>query len=197
MREQRSQTRAELATLWNVDISNIAKIEGGHSKSLKQTQLEQLAAYWKMSIAELTAELSGELGDKTKPLPEPLGAGRSAVRPIPEYSDFPFHAGSPTEPVDYIYRDFPKERATSHLEAYPVKGTCLAPIINEGDRIIVDREAAIDNGDIVACRIDGTLHLARLKKIAGELWLENGDGHHRMESCEASAVVIEVIRRLK
>ncbi|MFA4917133.1 MAG: S24 family peptidase, partial [Syntrophales bacterium] len=65
------------------------------------------------------------------------------------------------------------------------------------DIIIVDREGQIDNGDIVACLIDGELHLARLRKVADELWLENNNRKYRFQECQVAATVIEVIKRLK
>jgi len=72
----------------------------------------------------------------------------------------------------------------------------LEPIVNDGDTIIIDREAPVENGDIVACMIDGELYIARLKRYSDELWLESNFGKHRIEDCLTSAKVIEVVRRL-
>ena len=57
-------------------------------------------------------------------------------------------------------------------------------------------ERIIGRGDLTG-QIDGELHIARLKKVADELWLENNHGKHKFQDCQVSAVVIEVVRRLK
>jgi len=41
------------------------------------------------------------------------------------------------------------------------------------------------------------LHIARLRKIADELWLENNDGRYRFQECQVAAPVIEVIKKAK
>jgi len=115
---------------------------------------------------------------------------------IPIYIDYPFHAGDPVEPVEFVYRARSK-LAKKNIEGYIVHGDCLEPQINNGDIIIVDREGEINNGDIIACLIDSEIHIARLRKIAGELWLENKDGRRKFEECQVAAPVIESIRRLK
>ena len=48
------------------------------------------------------------------------------------------------------------------------------------------------HGDIVAALVDG-----ELRRVADEMWLENGDSRIRLDDCQAAAPVIEVIRRLK
>jgi SOS-response transcriptional repressor LexA len=73
----------------------------------------------------------------------------------------------------------------------------FSPLIEDKDIIIVDREASIDAGDIVACLFQGELHLGRLKKIAGELYLENNLGRIKLQDCQVAAPVIEITRRLK
>jgi transcriptional regulator with XRE-family HTH domain len=129
------------------------------------------------------------------PLSEKLRLNDVVAYPV--YTEFPHHAGEDAvEPLDYIYRRANKE-AGKQIECYIVRGTCLEPVVYDGDTIIVDRDGSIDNGDIVACMLDGELHIAKLKKYDGELWMENNHGRRKLQDCGASAVVIEVIRRLK
>lgn len=143
--------------------------------------------------------------------PKPLleAAGLSYVEPdlpessrlpsptaIPIYMAFPFHAGSPTEPIDYVYRAQIKA-APKNVEGYVVDGTCLEPVVQDKDIIVVDRDGEINNGDIVACLIDDQLHIARLRKVADELWLENNHAKWPFREVKVAAPVIEVIRRLR
>lgn len=115
---------------------------------------------------------------------------------VPIYEDFPFHAGVPVEPVDYV--PVAKERARGRtLEGYLAHGNCLEPEISDGNIIIVDRDGQIDHGDIVACLVNNKLYLGRLRKIADELWLENNEGRIKLKEAQVAAPVIEVRRRLK
>jgi len=87
--------------------------------------------------------------------------------------------------------------ASRNIEAYVVHGDCMKPQINDGDIIVIDKDKPIDNGDIVACLIDNTFHVLRVRKVADELWLEDNHDKFRFEHSVDVASVIEVIRRLK
>lgn len=121
---------------------------------------------------------------------------RLMVQSVPVYSEFPIHAGGLTEPIDYIYRARPKG-APKNIEGYMVHGDCLEPKIRDGDIIIVDRDGAIDEGDMVACLTEWGMMCGQLKNVAGELYLETTKRQLRFSDCQVAAVVIEVIRRLK
>jgi transcriptional regulator with XRE-family HTH domain len=157
--------------------------------------------------AKILIQLASALGTSPKPFLESIGLKyeepnfpESARLPVPDrhpiYKDFPFHAGSPVRPVDYYYRTWPG-KAPKNIEGYIVHGTCLEPDVKEGDVIIVDRDGAIDNGDLIACLMGEELHLGRIRKIAGELWLENNVGRHPFKECFVAAPVIEINRRVK
>jgi len=115
---------------------------------------------------------------------------------VPIYEDFPVYAGEPLEPMDYVHiaRDWARGK---RLEGYIVHGVCLEPDIKDGSIIIVDRDAQKGNGDVVAALVDGELYLARLRKIADEVYLENNEGRIKLEESQMAAPVIEVRRRLK
>lgn len=115
---------------------------------------------------------------------------------IPVYTEFPVHAGAPIEPVSYVYRE-KSTPARQTLEGYIVHGECLKPEIQDGDIIVVDREGAIDNGDVVVSLIGGEVHLGRLRKIAEQFFLENNHRRFKLEDCFTIAPVIQVTRRLK
>jgi transcriptional regulator with XRE-family HTH domain len=190
LREQKGLTQAELSELAGVERSHLSRIETGAYQSFKEDTIKGLARGLGISLAELSQEIYG-------PAPQPISGSKVELQMVPVYADFAFHAGESTEPVEHVYRAMMKGNRKKHLEGYIVHGTCLMPDVLDGDTIIVDRERAIENGDIVACQIDGELYIARLKKVAHELWLENNHDRHKFTECQVCAVVIEVVRRLK
>ncbi len=197
LREARAMTQEELATASGVARSHITRMELGSYKNITTDMMGKLAKGLSMTIPELSQEVYGRAGETGGvPARLPLGKGQVDVYRLPVHTDYPFHAGNPVDSSDYVYVELPLG-AENHIEAYKVKGHCLAPVVIDGDRIVVDRDRAVDNGDIVACMIDGELHIAKLKKYDTELWLETNDSKRKIDECGASAVVIQVVRRLK
>ncbi|MBA7702868.1 hypothetical protein ES703_111643 [subsurface metagenome] len=197
LREERHLTQAELAKRAGISRSYLAQIEIGRYQSYRGTTLRKLARGLDMELGQLTTEIHGV----TKPItetPEQILEKLKLAQPIsvPIYSEFPVHAGDLTEPVDYIYRARPRG-APKNIEGYMIHGDCLEPKIKDGDIIIVDRDGAIDEGDIVACLTEWGMLCGQLKNVAGELYLENNRGQYRFRDCQVASVVIEVIRRLK
>jgi len=123
---------------------------------------------------------------------------RVSVSMVPVYTDFPFHAGSDAHPISYEYSHYAQVKPSSkNIEGYIVHGNCLEPTVQDNDIIIVDRDGQIDNGDIVACLLDDELHIARLRKVADELWLENKYGKYKYQECQVIAPIIKIIRNIK
>jgi len=202
-RLQRSWTQLDVAKRSGLDRSYISYLEQpgksgrpsaeallklAHAFNIKPEELYQAAGYIKETKGTTPRlETPEEILDRLK-LATPVS--------IPIYTDYPFHAGDPVEPIDFVYRARPK-LANKNIEGYVVHGKCLEPHVNNGDIIVVDREGEIDNGDIIACLLDNELHIAKLRKIADELWLENNNGRRKFQDCQVAAPVIECIRRLK
>lgn len=188
LREEAGLTQVELAARSGLTRPHISRIEIGYIQDPKEDVLQKLATGLGLTLGDLRRKIYG--------LDLPGGSRLAQPTRLPIYKEFPFHAGSPVRPVDYFYRTWP-DKAPKNVEGYIVHGTCLEPTIQEGDVIIVDREGAIDSGDIVACLFGEELHIGRLRKIADELWLENNLGRHRFQECLIAAPVIEINRRIK
>lgn len=73
----------------------------------------------------------------------------------------------------------------------------MEPEISDGNIVIVDRDLPGEDGDIVLCLIGNELVIGRVETEGGECFLRNNDEKVRLGDCQASAVVIEVIKRLK
>ena len=204
LRAERGWTQAELSRRSGLDRGYIANLEGSksiqrpsadaflklaHAFNIKPEELYQAAGYIKETKIPYRPETPEEILDRLK-----LATPQSI--PVYPWEAFPFHAGDGVEPVEYVYRA--RVKSTSrNIQAYIVHGDCLSPKIGDGDVIIIDREGAIDNGDIVACVLDNQFHILRVRKVASELWLEDNHGKFKFEQCQDAAPVIESIRRLK
>lgn len=181
--------------LAHLEIDNVSKpsaetfLKLARAFNIRPEELYQAAGY----IVDTSAFIHA-----LKETPEEILERLRVAHPvsIPVYTEFPFHAGGFTEPVEYVYRERTKD-AGKNIEGYVVHGSCLEPIIQDGDIIIVDAHGEIDNGDIVACLVDDKLCLGRMRKIADDLILETKEGMMRLEEAQAVAPVIEVIKRLK
>ena len=170
--------------------SAAALLKVAKAYNIKPEELYQAAGYIKgVEGTSTRAETPEEILDRLK-----LATPQSI--PVYPWEAFPFHAGDGIEPIEYVYRARPKS-TSKNIEAYIVHGNCLEPKINDGDVIIIDREGVIDNGDVVACVLDSQFHILRIRKVAGELWLEDNHGKFKFEQCQDAAPVIEYIRRLK
>jgi transcriptional regulator with XRE-family HTH domain len=204
LRAERNWTQLELAKRSGLDRGYIANLEGSKSIqrpsadaflklarafNIKPEELYQAAGYIKETKIPYHPETPEEILDKLR-----LATPQSI--PVYPWEAFPFHAGDGVEPIEYIYRAHLK-LTSKNIEAYIIHGSCLEPKLVDGDIIIVDRDGIIDNGDIVACLLDGKFHVLRIRKVADELWLENNRGKFKFEDCQYAAPVIECIRRLK
>jgi transcriptional regulator with XRE-family HTH domain len=197
LRKEKGLTQSELAVKSGLNRGHIAQIETDMIKVANLDTYQKLAAGLDMQIDDFLKRI-GENPDKISENPEQILERLRLATPmsVSVYTDFPFHAGRVAEPHDTIY--VARARAARKgVEAYIVHGNCLSPSIEDGDYIVIDRERQIDIGDIVACLYQGELHLGKLKKIAGDSFLENSHGQIKIENCQLAAPVIEVVRRLK
>lgn len=202
LRAEKGWTQLDLAKRAGLGRGYISNLEGAkvvHNPSADA--LLKLARAFNIKPEELyqAAGYIKEIGTSPRPeTPEEIieRLRRAIPQSTPVYIDYPFHAGNNVEPVDFVYRARNK-LGHKNIEGYLVYGKCLEPVVGNGDIIIVDREAGITNGDLVACLADNKLCVARLRKVADELWLESNTSKFRFEDCQMAAPVIEVRKRLK
>lgn len=199
LRMARNLTQAELADRAQIDRGHLARIETGSYKDVRRVTFEKLARGLGLTASQLERELTGERAapkERAEDLLKRLAI--SLDYQVPVYSDYPLHAGYGVEPVDYlpIARSKVGNIEASRLQAFPVHGTCLEPDIRDGDIVIVDRDGQIEPGHILACLVEGELHLGRLRRVKGQLYLENNTGRFKFSDCQAAARVIRVEREL-
>lgn len=198
IRENRGLSAKELADRSGMSPAVISKIENGKSPNPMKSTITKLARGLGMAETTFSNEVFGvqELVIRHDTLQEALQRViLSAPDVIPVYPDY-LHAGKGVEPLEYIYRSR-GYTAGKNVQAFFVRGDCLLPYIEDGDIAVVDLDGTIDNGDLVACLMDGQLHIAKYKTINGEHFLENRFGTRKIEDCTQSAVVLEITKRVK
>lgn len=198
LREEAGLTQHQLAEKAGMKRSHISNIERGAYQSFRPDILKCLAYGLGRSTSELVDLIYSVSAEKAQETPEQILERLKIAQPIavPVYEDFPFHAGAATEPAEHVYQVRDKARG-KNLEGYIARGRCLEPQIGDGDIIVVDRDVEPDINNIVACLYRGELWLGRLRRIAGELWIENNEHRFKIEESPIVAPVIEVRRRLK
>ncbi len=186
-------SQRQLAKVSGIDREYICQLEANKTKSITLRTAEALA---KGLAVDPGMFFAGERKETTEDILDRLRLATPQSIPVYPWEAFPFHAGDGVEPVEYVYRARPKI-TSKNIEAYVMHGDCLEPKLNDGDVIVIDRDKAIDNGDIVACIVDNKFHVLKVRKVADELWLENNHGKFKYEQCTHAAPVIECIRRFK
>ena len=198
LRLDRGWTQEDFANKSGLKRSHISRIELNEIKQPTKSTFETLARTFDMSLQELSTVLSGgkiplvsELGR-----PSSTKGERDTLTAIPVYPEFRFHApGGIEAPTDYVYL-MKNGEAGKNIAAFIIEGNCMSPVINDSDYIVVDADADINSGDIVACKINDELYVGKLRKFDGEFWLENKDKRFRMVDCQTIAKVIQITRKM-
>lgn len=196
IRAQKGLSLEQLGRRANTSATYIWKLEHGERRSITLDMAEKLAAALDESPAIfLSSSRSGNITETPEEILEKLKLAQPIS--IPVYGKF--HAGDvheESEPVEYIYHA--KDRsAGKNIEAYRVYGQCMEPKISNGDIVVVNRNLPGEPGDVLLCLVGNELVVGYLKLESGVLHLQNKEESVRLEDCQASAVVIEVIKRLK
>jgi len=199
LREERGWSQAQLAIKAGVPRSNISLIELGRLANPRADVLLNLAKALKIPVEELYEAAGYIKGARiVKPLetPEEILDKLRVAQPIsvPVYGEFHWGAVH-DEPVEYVYQARLR-KAGKNLEGYVVQGDCMAPKIEAGDIVIVDRDRVPEPGNIIICVFRNQVIAGRLKAVKGEVWVVNNKEQAKLDECQAAAVVIEVVKRL-
>ena len=135
---------------------------------------------------ETTLEIAERLIQKLK---------LSTVQEGPVFTRFFAHAGAVHEEItDYVYLPRTKE-ASENIQAFIVRGQCLSPKVENGDIVIVDRDRSPEPGNLLLCLRDNELVVGHYLLKGEEAWLSNGEEELPLSGCQATAVVIQIIKR--
>jgi len=195
LREERDMTQAELAAKSGLLPSHISRIEAGQYRSPKQETFERLAKGLTLTTTKLSEIIKGkEVPAPQQTLEDVLELAR-LIQPvaIPVHTVYPVEPDS--KPLEVVYRVMDRSRR-NQLQAYLMQGSSLEYLgVKEGDILILDRNARLFNGDIVACLVNGILQIGQLKQVNNETWLETREGMINFRECQQTARMIEKITK--
>jgi SOS-response transcriptional repressor LexA len=103
---------------------------------------------------------------------------------------------SPPNPIDYVFCPLREGERIQDIEAYIVKGNCMSPDVIEGDRLIINRSLAPQDGDIIVAYWRGMVAYYRINQDA-EPYLQNGHGIYEIPTNAVCGVVIGISRKLR
>jgi transcriptional regulator with XRE-family HTH domain len=192
LRESRRMTRGELALRSGIKELNIISLEKRDSPRPSAENILKIARALDMTLEQTYERLGlGTIVERqVEPFTDLLELTRQAAPvAIPVYDNFNVHLGGAHDmPSDYMYFSR-RSVGNKHLEAFRCEGTCMEPLINDGETIIVDVETPPSPGDIVLCLTDDGLICGHYRLVDGVPVIENGQGSHSIKECKRSAVV--------
>lgn len=204
LRSEREWTQLDLAEKSGLERGYIANLELDGIKNPSAYAFIKLAKAFKIKCEELYIA-SGILNDDgeihlSRETHEEILEKLRLASPVsvPIYNDMPVYAGTPLQPVEYIYKD-KKGLAKGKTEGYIVHGDCLEPLINDKDIVVVDTGMKPQNGDMVTCycmQCDMQV-VGKYQQINKHFWVINNSVRIKVENCYTIAVVTEIIRRIK
>lgn len=162
LRKQKHITQEELGKVLDIQKAAISKYENGRAEPSTEV-LKKMSAYFGVSIDYLLGNSPAKLSAQK------LGRG---VR-IPVLGRVV--AGIPIEAVEEIldYEEItPELAATGEFFALQVKGSSMLPKLEEGDIVIVKKQADVETGDIAIVLVNGDeATIKQVKKVNGGIML--------------------------
>lgn len=200
LRKSRNWSEQKLALLAGVDRSYVHSVEFGTNRHPAGDKLTKLANALERPVDEfykLIGYTSPAVIGPREDRPEELLERYHLTAPvsIPVYGRF--HAGMEHDEIEeYIY--WHRNRAVGkNIQAFRVDGHCLSPRIENGDIVIVDRDKPIDIGKYVLALVKDEIWCGKLENRKGALWIRNNDVSAPLKDCQASAIIVEVIKRME
>ena len=163
LREEKNMTQAELGKALEISPSAIGMYEQGRRTPDIPT-VKKIASYFNVSLDYL-------LGNAPAKAAQPKPAGRGVRIPVLGR----VVAGIPIEAVEEIldYEEITPELAASgEFFALQVKGDSMLPKLEEGDVVIVKKQADVETGDIAIVLVNGDeATIKQVKKVEGGIML--------------------------
>lgn len=100
------------------------------------------------------------------------------------------------KPTGYIHYPLRQSERIQDIEAYKVKGDCLAPEICDGDFLIINKSLTPKDNDIVVAYWRGIVARYRISQD-DQSYLENGYGVYEIPCSATCGVVVAINRKLR
>lgn len=162
LRKQKHITQEELGKVLDIQKAAISKYENGRAEPSTEV-LKKMSAYFGVSIDYLLGNSPAKLSAQK--------LGRGVCIPVLGR----VVAGIPIEAVEEIldYEEItPELAATGEFFALQVKGDSMLPKLEEGDIVIVKKQADVETGDIAIVLVNGDeATIKQVKKVTGGIML--------------------------
>lgn len=193
-------TQTELARRTGLSQNYVSKLEGGRIELPQRGTLDVLSGALDVSLIDLyrAAGVTDALPEATAALDAPPSPDTPPVRSFDDIlreleAERPIavpvieqvaSAGRGEAAIGYVYLP-PMGRRRPGLFAMRVRGQCMSPRIEDGDTIIVDREAPAEVGKIVLAVAGDNWDLVLVKRLVEH------DGRRWLEPLQGQAIVID------
>ncbi len=152
----------ELAAITGISKSTLQRYETGSIKSIPLDKLEPLATGLKTTVMYILGSpepnnaeiISGNI--RNVPVFDSVSAGFGAYADSRSVGSIPTYIGNAVADDSYIWIN--------------VKGDSMAPIIEDGDRILVRRSDSVDSGSVAVVMIGDEAFVKKIK--FGKNWVE-------------------------
>jgi transcriptional regulator with XRE-family HTH domain len=206
MRLSRGWTQEDLSKRSGINRVTLASIETGKIKN-PSTEIFLKTARAFGIVPEELYKAAGYISDYNVPsdrnltLNEILNFVRNSL-PIeyPVYSlklfaDFGMDIPAEVEPIIRMYRPR-SSQISGRITGFVVDSDYMKPLITATDIIILENDADIKDGDIIASVIDGKTQIGRFSISSDKFVLENDSGHFLFDSNQEIIKVIRVNKLL-
>lgn len=197
MREERGWTQQQLSSYSGLSRSYISLLEIGEIEKPSGQVLTKLAHGFRTTVEELMRAIGYLPGGGPRPrgIAEILEEARAAAPLAVPVMEQPASAGPGQTVLDYVYLS-PTLWRGHNLVAVPVKGSCMAPRIEDGDIVVVDRDARPQNGQTVVATVNDEVLVKRFFRKAGHIELRPEQGETVIATeAQIVGVVLQIIKK--
>ncbi len=148
----------QLATYTSLSSGGISQLLTGTNQFPTTETLFKLSRYFHVSTNDLLDLIA--VGRYTEAIPASTPIDVSGVVMIPVL-DQKVGAGKGQQVLDWEFVSPTVTQGRRSIVAVRVYGSCMAPRIEDGDMVVVDREAGWDSGSVVLAQVDDAFLIKR------------------------------------
>jgi transcriptional regulator with XRE-family HTH domain len=193
LRTKLGYSQDELSRLAGCSRQTIQAIESGIVYLPRKELLNELARFLGTGTEDLL-QAAGYLPREGAPRPlDAVVRELEVIQPlaIPIF-DQETSAGGGLEVSEYAYWSPPKV-AGKNIRGIKVKGSCLAPRVEDGDVVFFDTDATPQNGRLVVALMGDQLMVKRFREQEGRVWLESNEERFQLDDeTRIQGVVIRI-----
>lgn len=196
LRTARKLTQQQVADYCGVSRVAVAKWESGDTENLKPPHLFKLARLLGVSPEEIalgTGSVRQTDATPIEPGEEFVPIARVRLKLQAGVTGFAIEQAEGNGPPIFFRRDFLNAKGwrPDRLLALKVAGDSMEPALYDGDLVVVNTaETEPKDGEVFAVNYEGETVIKRLRRDAGQWWLDSDNPRYRSKLCDEHAVLI-------